>query len=290
VTDEPKPRSCRVCNCTDDDCSGCVARTGAPCAWIAEDLCSACDRSTECEDIADASSAHIVSQTGASGAMVIVVDHRGSLHVAAHGEHGERCAPLIEIAEFIQRRSGSVVGDVVAQPTEGANCIHCKAEVARTTQVELIREHTLTCAESPAVKRIAELQGQLAAAHDAITYTLNRVQTDPDFAYYMLDTETFARLVDAEAAILGLDPEQHRRARREDHQPEHRRREADIVVLRDKLERLDAVVDAAKQWRQRFQTFEGGYLSCERDLIAALEELGRPNAESELGEEDRYVE
>ncbi len=35
-------RSCRVCGCTDDDCSGCVERTGEPCYWIEDDLCSAC--------------------------------------------------------------------------------------------------------------------------------------------------------------------------------------------------------------------------------------------------------
>lgn len=33
---------CRVCGCTDEDCSGCVARTGAPCHWFEPDLCSAC--------------------------------------------------------------------------------------------------------------------------------------------------------------------------------------------------------------------------------------------------------
>ena len=39
---------CRVCGCTDDDCSGCIERTGEPCRWLesgAADgagLCSAC--------------------------------------------------------------------------------------------------------------------------------------------------------------------------------------------------------------------------------------------------------
>jgi hypothetical protein len=33
---------CRRCGCTDDDCSGCVERTGAPCFWVEPDLCSAC--------------------------------------------------------------------------------------------------------------------------------------------------------------------------------------------------------------------------------------------------------
>ena len=35
-------RACRVCGCTDDDCTGCVERTGEPCEWVEDDLCSAC--------------------------------------------------------------------------------------------------------------------------------------------------------------------------------------------------------------------------------------------------------
>lgn len=34
--------TCRVCGCTDEDCGGCVERTGQPCYWVEEDLCSAC--------------------------------------------------------------------------------------------------------------------------------------------------------------------------------------------------------------------------------------------------------
>lgn len=45
--DFPAPtltRACRVCGCTDLDCSGCVQRTGHPCAWVPgeDDLCTAC--------------------------------------------------------------------------------------------------------------------------------------------------------------------------------------------------------------------------------------------------------
>ena len=36
------PRTCRRCGCTDDDCGGCVARTGQPCTWVEADLCGAC--------------------------------------------------------------------------------------------------------------------------------------------------------------------------------------------------------------------------------------------------------
>ena len=35
-------RACRWCGCTDDDCSYCIERTGRPCAWYTDDLCSAC--------------------------------------------------------------------------------------------------------------------------------------------------------------------------------------------------------------------------------------------------------
>ena len=35
-------KKCRICGCIDEDCRQCVERTGRPCYWVAEDLCSAC--------------------------------------------------------------------------------------------------------------------------------------------------------------------------------------------------------------------------------------------------------
>lgn len=35
-------QTCRVCGCTDEDCSRCIARTGMACDWVEDDLCSAC--------------------------------------------------------------------------------------------------------------------------------------------------------------------------------------------------------------------------------------------------------
>ena len=35
-------RRCRVCGCTERDCSRCIEKTGQPCSWVAKDLCSAC--------------------------------------------------------------------------------------------------------------------------------------------------------------------------------------------------------------------------------------------------------
>ena len=38
-----EPRTCRICGCTDYDCSGCIDRTGEPCHWVEADRCSACE-------------------------------------------------------------------------------------------------------------------------------------------------------------------------------------------------------------------------------------------------------
>jgi hypothetical protein len=37
-------RKCRVCGCTDDDCSQCIEAQGYPCSWAEEDLCTRCER------------------------------------------------------------------------------------------------------------------------------------------------------------------------------------------------------------------------------------------------------
>jgi hypothetical protein len=39
---EPRVDRCSVCDCTDEDCSQCVERTGAPCYWAGPGLCSVC--------------------------------------------------------------------------------------------------------------------------------------------------------------------------------------------------------------------------------------------------------
>jgi hypothetical protein len=35
-------RRCRVCGCTNDDCRQCIEKTGRPCYWVEDDLCSVC--------------------------------------------------------------------------------------------------------------------------------------------------------------------------------------------------------------------------------------------------------
>jgi len=43
-------RKCRVCGCTENDCRQCVEKTGSPCHWVEDDLCSACVAEAEDEE------------------------------------------------------------------------------------------------------------------------------------------------------------------------------------------------------------------------------------------------
>jgi PRTRC genetic system protein E len=42
TTKETNKRKCRVCGCTEDNCQHCIEKTGEPCHWVEDDLCSAC--------------------------------------------------------------------------------------------------------------------------------------------------------------------------------------------------------------------------------------------------------
>lgn len=39
-------QKCRVCGCTQNDCRQCIEKTGSPCYWVEDDLCSACVEET----------------------------------------------------------------------------------------------------------------------------------------------------------------------------------------------------------------------------------------------------
>ena len=76
----------------------------------------------------------------------------------------------------------------------------------------------------------------------AIAYAIRRVQTDPDFRHYMLDTETLAKLCEAYAALKGESVDEVRKVCRHDMQPEHRRRKPDVVICRDRIDRADRIL------------------------------------------------
>jgi hypothetical protein len=51
IDDKAKIRTCRVCGCTDDDCHKCIEKTGHPCRWVEDDLCSACADAAQTMDL-----------------------------------------------------------------------------------------------------------------------------------------------------------------------------------------------------------------------------------------------
>jgi hypothetical protein len=53
ITKEPG-QVCRICGCTDANCQQCIEKTGHPCHWIEEDLCSACQKEALAEELKDA--------------------------------------------------------------------------------------------------------------------------------------------------------------------------------------------------------------------------------------------
>lgn len=113
---------------------------------------------------------------------------------------------------------------------------------ARMVRLEKVRAHALDLAAIDA--RIVELGGEVEEepAIAAVLYVLNRIQVDPDLAHHMLRTEAMHRLCLAEARRFGQELEEVRARREEDLQPSYRKRRPDLVVAREKLERLEGAI------------------------------------------------
>lgn len=79
--------------------------------------------------------------------------------------------------------------------------------------------------------------------YDAVRYTLNRAQTEPEFRWHMLHTEALERLIRAEAAYTGRSEDEVRAARNTDKQPEHRRRRAECDVNRERVSQLERLLE-----------------------------------------------
>lgn len=131
------------------------------------------------------------------------------------------------------RRHGFVDG---AMQTQDADTLRRVAELAE----ELFEEITASEGE-----RLHQRERRQATAGDlaiqAVTYALDRIQTDPDLAYVVDPfTELFHRLCLAEAAHKGQPLEDVKDDRSEDQQPEHRRRKARVVELEERIAELEA--------------------------------------------------
>jgi hypothetical protein len=172
--------TCRVCGCTDQDCSRCIDRTGGRCWWVKADLCSACE-----PDPIEAGGALTQDIAGKTaewfsllGTMVIILDRAGHLSLGAAIVHGPRGNELrlLEtiIGDAITKIAGVPEHRLRVTPVQRAACIHCRQEVALTTDVEAIKLHSVTCEQSPVVAqlkvartRIRELELVIAGGANA---------------------------------------------------------------------------------------------------------------------------
>ena len=75
---ESKPRKCRVCGCTDTDCSQCIAAQGHPCWWVEDDLCSRCadDKAYIKKLIENMRSIVILDNVGLDPGPAVTVEHK----------------------------------------------------------------------------------------------------------------------------------------------------------------------------------------------------------------------
>lgn len=155
-------RSCRVCGCTEVDCLQCIARTGGPCHWVAEDLCSACVPLANAVALGIAK--QVAEQLGAPGVVVLLLDPQGHLHLDFAAVDAPIAEPLLDLARGIDSAIRELPGMKGVQvggnpiPPPIANCSHCREPVARLGQDDLIREHMETCKASPVARELQRLR------------------------------------------------------------------------------------------------------------------------------------
>lgn len=79
----------------------------------------------------------------------------------------------------------------------------------------------------------------------AVKHTLDQIQENPDVHYYCgWGTQIFYLLVRAEAAHLGRPLVEIEAERRTDRQPSYRRRQPEVVRLRDQRDELRTQLDS----------------------------------------------
>jgi hypothetical protein len=82
-----------------------------------------------------------------------------------------------------------------------------------------------------------------ATLYAAVRHALDRMQAQPEFRWHMLGTTTFDLLIEAEAAFIGRTVDEVRADRSRDLQPEHRIREAECSVNRDRVRDLEGLLE-----------------------------------------------
>lgn len=76
--------------------------------------------------------------------------------------------------------------------------------------------------------------------YEATSYTLSRAQTDPDLGYLLgPGMQAFCLLCKGEAAYLGKPLKEVEDRRRRDLQPEHCKRQPEVIELRERLRAVE---------------------------------------------------
>lgn len=208
--------TCRVCGCTDEDCSKCIEKTGHPCSWLEPDLCSACIGWT-----VQGLARDLAVKLEMTGVLLMLHDAGGALHLGCTAIDDPMVLPFVALAESINigcerglsgfngiprekaiaiaRRAAKAkpqsyyaepfephewVVDAVMEaasvlPPIPAQCLHCGQAVER----EAAREHVMTCEKSPAVQQLARLrpiieQAELVARHWETQDGINGAELD----------------------------------------------------------------------------------------------------------------
>lgn len=79
--------------------------------------------------------------------------------------------------------------------------------------------------------------------YEAVRHTLYRAQTVHEFRWHVLGTETFDRLIKAEAAFTGRTEDDVRADRSRDLQPEYRKRKPECSVNRYRVRDLEGLLE-----------------------------------------------
>lgn len=79
-------RTCRVCGCTDEDSSVCIAKTGYACSWVDKDLCSTCSTPEQVVAAKAAALTSMAAELGISEAEVMALQKQAAERLAEQFE------------------------------------------------------------------------------------------------------------------------------------------------------------------------------------------------------------
>lgn len=157
--------TCRECGCTEQDCAGCIERTGGPCWWVEQDLCSACvpDKVQALRLLAEHAARSLALGYQLLGAIVIVSDPHTNVQASSFLAKHASSAPIRAIAALVDKAMAEQPGyDVKGGQLnpELVTCVYCGQEVV-LAETAAVRTHNMTCSESPAVQELTTQRAEV---------------------------------------------------------------------------------------------------------------------------------